>query len=114
MFSKIGGSPRLTLQIRSEEAITRSVGFVWALAWLAVLTLGLVNIRQVARYGILSLRPFFVAAACASFVMLIACAGPLQLLGGLLFVVWVLCIAWVSAIARGQNRLRRISAMTTR
>jgi hypothetical protein len=91
-FSRVGGEPKLALNIRSRELVDTGVGFVWTLVWLGIAATLIVAFRRVS-----SARELLHPAAWILFVGGLACflvlPGFYTGLGFLAFLLGLLALA---------------------
>ena len=91
-FSRVGGEPKLALQIRSRELVDTGVGFVWTLVWLGIAATLIVAFRRVS-----SARELLHPAAWILFVggliSFLVLPGFFSFLGFLAFLLGLLALA---------------------
>lgn len=88
VFSKVGGTPQLTLSLRPRQAWTTSLTSVWSIAWI-VLALWLARRIWSASQGG-SFRPVLAILACLGAVGYLLLPAPLSVMSLLVFAVSLL------------------------
>ncbi|MEX0727533.1 MAG: hypothetical protein WD065_14750, partial [Planctomycetaceae bacterium] len=95
VFSKVTGSPRLALSLRTRETVATGVGFVWTLVWFAA---AIVLVVSVLRFGLMSqifyrLPEFLLAIGVVGYFLMPRGFGGFAVLFLVMFVAGVIALA---------------------
>ncbi|MEX1228969.1 MAG: hypothetical protein WEB58_01940 [Planctomycetaceae bacterium] len=95
VFSKVTGSPKLALSLRTRETVATGVGFVWTLVWFAA---AIVLVVSVLRFGLMSqifyrLPEFLLAIGVVGYFLMPRGFGGFAVLFLVMFVAGVIALA---------------------
>jgi hypothetical protein len=100
-FSKVGGTPQLTLRIRPADTMRKGYGLVWAIAWIGIALAAFAAYRKAGTTGLWQFVPMAMTlAGLLGFVLL---KGPNATAAFILFAIGVALVALASTKASAQT-----------
>lgn len=93
-FSKVGGTPQLTLRIRPADTMRKGYGLIWAIAWIGIALAALAAYRKAGTTGLWQFVPMAMTlTGLLGFALL---KGPNATAAFILFAIGVALVALAS------------------